>query len=94
MTDPACGILVACGRGGELGDINRDDNQFELRVVDSLEGASIVDISCGGKHSLCLSAKGEVCFQNKAIKISVQNLIHTMTPLGFRVWLELGWSIG
>lgn len=48
-----------------FGQSDGDDQQgSELpTTIDSLEGASIVDVAFGGKHTLILSVKGEVCFR-------------------------------
>jgi alpha-tubulin suppressor-like RCC1 family protein len=49
------GTLVAFGRReGE------EANSIDPVALESLEGASIVDVAFGGKHTLCLSVKGEV----------------------------------
>lgn len=59
MSDEIASVLVSFGRGCELGDGLGGDIAAP-KQVESIEGAAIVDISCGGKHILCLSKKGEV----------------------------------
>jgi alpha-tubulin suppressor-like RCC1 family protein len=60
MNDDPSALLISFGRGCELGDGLENNDCSVPRQVESIEGAAIVDISCGGKHILCLSKKGEV----------------------------------